>query len=380
MQAVVAVAATTVGFAPSLLSLASGFPDHLVTGAIGLVPVIAILLAGLIAWRPSPPGPEIHDRYLDYILGLALLGLATTTVLFLPQSLSLFFWSWRLDMLALPLFLAGAVTLLCGSRTLWRYRLPLAFLFLAWPLPYAATAISSRMLPLELIALCAAGVFVALSILRRGRRRSRREPERLSSPRPAGRLLAGALLMLSALLTLSADRQLGAAMRLLRADGQPRMTSSAQPPAAIDGFPLGATTPAGLPTWGPPANQALFEYGTEPLITVDRLQPPDARDLELPPGTIAALQGYRLQTARSVDLGSALRGQLESYTDANQGRLLQIVWWDWPVASPAGVARQRVIVERSTQPGVSRAGSGDQLLTFARDLVASEAAAAAPGS
>jgi exosortase/archaeosortase family protein len=54
----------------------------------------------------------------------------------LPARMSAMFWVYRVDLLTLPLFVAGAVAIIFGSRVLWRQRLAIAFLFLAWPYPY----------------------------------------------------------------------------------------------------------------------------------------------------------------------------------------------------------------------------------------------------
>ncbi len=54
----------------------------------------------------------------------------------LPDSLRSRFWLYRIDLLSLPFFVAGIVTLLYGVRRLWALRIPILFLFLAWPVPY----------------------------------------------------------------------------------------------------------------------------------------------------------------------------------------------------------------------------------------------------
>jgi exosortase/archaeosortase family protein len=46
------------------------------------------------------------------------------------------FWVWRIDLVTLPVFLAGVVAILFGVRALWHYRVAILFLFLAWPWPY----------------------------------------------------------------------------------------------------------------------------------------------------------------------------------------------------------------------------------------------------
>jgi len=82
------------------------------------------------------PEPDIHDREVDYIIGVPLLLGSLAINLLLPVRLSTMFWVWRVDLLALPLFVAGSIAILFGVRTLWRLRFPIAFLLFAWPLPY----------------------------------------------------------------------------------------------------------------------------------------------------------------------------------------------------------------------------------------------------
>src|SRR4030088_1577661 len=102
---------------------------------LGLVPFIALAMAASrgIGFRPEP---DIHDRQLDYILGVPLVVGAVGIAYALPARLSTMFWVWRIDLLSLPLFAAGTVALVFGVRALWRMRAALAFLLLAWPLPY----------------------------------------------------------------------------------------------------------------------------------------------------------------------------------------------------------------------------------------------------
>jgi exosortase/archaeosortase family protein len=102
---------------------------------VALTPVLAVLLAAVRAIHPEN-GLELHDRYVDYIIGVPLILVALAIVAIVPIRLSQFFWLWRLDLISLPLFIAGAVALVLGVRTLWRFRLPIAFLALAWPVPY----------------------------------------------------------------------------------------------------------------------------------------------------------------------------------------------------------------------------------------------------
>ena len=101
---------------------------------LALVPVIALGLA--CAMRNNDAGPSIYDRQLDWIVGLFLVTVALACSVTLPAHLSTQYWIWRLDLLTMPLFVAGVVALFFGVRTLWKYRVAVGFLFLAWPYPY----------------------------------------------------------------------------------------------------------------------------------------------------------------------------------------------------------------------------------------------------
>jgi exosortase/archaeosortase family protein len=104
---------------------------------VSLVPAIALALAALRA-RPMRPEPAIHDRQVDYIVGLPLVGAALAANLLLPSRMSAMFWVWRIDLLTLPIFVAGAVAIIFGVRVLWRQKLAVGYLFLGWPYPYTS--------------------------------------------------------------------------------------------------------------------------------------------------------------------------------------------------------------------------------------------------
>jgi len=101
------------------------------------VPIVSLILAGVHS-RPSQPEPAIHDRQTDYIVGVPLMVGALCTNLFLPTKLSAMFWVWRIDLLTMPFFVAGAVAVIFGVRVLWRQKVAVAFLLLAWPYPYTS--------------------------------------------------------------------------------------------------------------------------------------------------------------------------------------------------------------------------------------------------
>jgi exosortase/archaeosortase family protein len=103
---------------------------------IGLVPLIALCMAAVRS-RPATVEPAIHDRQVDYIVGVPLVVAALAINFLLPRQLSAMFWVWRIDLLSLPFFVAGVASIIFGVRAVWRQRLALAYLFLAWPLPYS---------------------------------------------------------------------------------------------------------------------------------------------------------------------------------------------------------------------------------------------------
>jgi exosortase/archaeosortase family protein len=129
------VVAVAVAYHYSLMTLMRTLGLDTPLAYLGLVPVIALGIAALRT-QPRRGEPSIEDRQVDFIIGIPLLAAAVAIVLFLPQRMSILFWYYRVDLLSLPLFAAGAIALLIGVRTLWRCRLAIGFLVLAWPLPY----------------------------------------------------------------------------------------------------------------------------------------------------------------------------------------------------------------------------------------------------
>jgi exosortase/archaeosortase family protein len=134
-RAVVVVAAVIGAYHYSLLTLVRGLGLETPLAYLGLVPVIGLGLAVSRLRLISAP-PDIHDREFDYLVGVPLLAGALAILVLLPHRLSTLFWAWRLDLLSLPLFVAGAVAIVFGVRTTWRLRVAIAYLLLAWPVPY----------------------------------------------------------------------------------------------------------------------------------------------------------------------------------------------------------------------------------------------------
>jgi exosortase len=120
----------------SLLTLARGLTLQTPLAYLALVPLIALVL-GVARLRIDPVGLPIHDRQLDWIVGLGLLAAAAAVLILLPDPMSSTFWLQRIDLLTLPLFVAGLIALLFGVRRVWALKGPIVFLLLAWPVPYA---------------------------------------------------------------------------------------------------------------------------------------------------------------------------------------------------------------------------------------------------
>jgi exosortase/archaeosortase family protein len=119
----------------SLATLVRGLGLDTPLGYLGLVPLISLILMATRALAPHAE-LDIHDRYSDYIIGVSLLMAALGTLVIVPIRLSTFYWQWRFDLLSLPFFVGGTISIVFGLRALWRVRLGVLFLFLAWPLPY----------------------------------------------------------------------------------------------------------------------------------------------------------------------------------------------------------------------------------------------------
>ncbi len=135
LRATLVAVLVVVAYQYSLGTLLSSIGTQTPLAYLGLVPMISLLLVAALLHMPDRQR-DIHDRYLDYIVGLPLVATAVAVVVVGPATMSTFFWLWRVDLLSLPLFVAGAIALAFGVRMLWRLRVPVAFLVLAWPPPY----------------------------------------------------------------------------------------------------------------------------------------------------------------------------------------------------------------------------------------------------
>jgi exosortase/archaeosortase family protein len=135
VRVLLVVASVAVAYHYSLETLLRDVSLDTPLAYLGLVPFIAFGLVVARA-RPAPHEPAIHDRELDYIVGVPLVAIALVMLWVLPARMSTLFWSWRIDLLSLPLFVSGCIIVVFGLRAAWRMRVGIAYLLLAWPVPY----------------------------------------------------------------------------------------------------------------------------------------------------------------------------------------------------------------------------------------------------
>jgi dolichol-phosphate mannosyltransferase len=178
----IALAATAVAF-PDMARALSRVHGPVSTALLALVVAAAVAL-GVARTRPTPGDPDVHDRQLDVIAGLPVLG--ATVWLSAGGSLTT---SERLearDVVAATAFLYGTCFLLLGTRVVMRLWWVLLLPLLALP------AITERR-PLAVL-LTGVVVLAAAAMLGRTARRGRaREPgpdrtRRLPRLAPAGAL------------------------------------------------------------------------------------------------------------------------------------------------------------------------------------------------
>ncbi len=132
-----AVAAVAVAYHLSLQTLATNWRYETPLADLVLVPPLAAMLL-VAASRRHRYVTRLRLGRLDLLVGGFLIVAALAFLTIGPAHWSKYFWAMRLDLLTLPLFAAGGVVLLFGTRALLPLLFPLAFLFLAWPLPYLA--------------------------------------------------------------------------------------------------------------------------------------------------------------------------------------------------------------------------------------------------
>lgn len=127
---ILVMAAAALAFLPSL-SLTKWFIDDKDPSSFAGM-VLLMILPQLIFFFTKEAKPSPGWR--GWAAALAFFALAASILLFLPFELSIGFWYFRMDMLALSFFLAGSLALLFGAEALWKMRFLIIYSLLAWPL------------------------------------------------------------------------------------------------------------------------------------------------------------------------------------------------------------------------------------------------------
>jgi exosortase/archaeosortase family protein len=142
----------------SLRSLSGQWRYETPLADLVLVPVLAAVLF-VAASRRHPYVAELRLGWFDLLAGTTLLAGSLALLAVGPVYWSKYFWAMRLDLLALPIFVAGGVMLLFGARAIVPFGLPVLSLLLAWPLPYLA--LLERLLGAFTTATSSAAAFLA---------------------------------------------------------------------------------------------------------------------------------------------------------------------------------------------------------------------------
>jgi hypothetical protein len=351
-----------------------------------LILTAGVVLTGLIALADRTPVPDIHDRYTDLIVGIPLLLTALAIQLLLPAQLSLFFWLSRIDLLSIPLFCAGVLSLAFGIRVLWRFRLPVFALGAAWPIfgMGVFTGIARSLAAALVIA-------VALGLAVRARAvRPPPSPVRTNGTAPVRRAnLAVALVAVAGIAAGVADAGMRQYGPLLGGDGTSRLRQPVPVTQVGDwnlvrtdhfawiGRYLGrdATWDRYTYRWTSSAQPAPGSLVGLPLL-VDVIATPRLNDL-----SSSGLEPYyRLGTGSLIDshavaLPQGIIGHAAVYADHEAHTDWVAVYWDWPLDPPEGRRYQRVIVSVTDAQAA-------ELTAFSADFVAAAAAravAATPG-
>ncbi|HEX7444067.1 MAG TPA: hypothetical protein VF320_09280, partial [Acidimicrobiales bacterium] len=101
IQMVVLLLVVGIAYNYSLTTLLQNAGQDTPLAYVSLVPAIALALAAIRA-RPLKPEPAIHDRHVDYTIGVPLMAVAIACNMVLPSRWSTMFWVYRVDLFTLP--------------------------------------------------------------------------------------------------------------------------------------------------------------------------------------------------------------------------------------------------------------------------------------
>jgi exosortase/archaeosortase family protein len=124
------VGTTVVAFAHSYADLSPLLASESPESLLLLIPFAAAFLL----WRGLRDGGRDGDEVsVNFFFAIPLLIVLLSLLLWFPARLSYFYWVYRLDLLAVPFFVAIAVLVVFGATALWRARWAIVLLLLGWP-------------------------------------------------------------------------------------------------------------------------------------------------------------------------------------------------------------------------------------------------------
>jgi exosortase len=121
---------TAIAFAFSYGQLAPLAGSDSPESVLLLVPVAAFVMLAAKLAASSRHGDEAA---VNVVFAFPFLLVLAALLVWLPVKLSYFYWVYRLDLLAVPTFLAAAVVLLFGLPALWAARAVFVLLLAGWP-------------------------------------------------------------------------------------------------------------------------------------------------------------------------------------------------------------------------------------------------------
>jgi exosortase len=95
--------------------------------------VIPLIAFGLIATKLAGVARHGDEAAVNFVFALPFLIVLAALLVWLPVKLSYFYWVYRVDLLAVPAFVAVAVIMLFGLPALFAARAAFLLLILGWP-------------------------------------------------------------------------------------------------------------------------------------------------------------------------------------------------------------------------------------------------------
>jgi len=348
--------------------LAYWFSLGTVFRTVNAAPACLLAALALAASRRQRPAPDIHDRYTDYIVGLPLLAGALLLLGYVPSQLSVFAWLWRLDLLSLPLLVAGSIAIAFGVRALWLQRLPLATLFLPWIL--WATGLARN--PIIIVATASLAVATLTDATIATRRAAATSHWIAFRRRPLSSSVAAVAVLVAVSVTAAlADGALARAQPLFDNAGQPRISAAAAMPALRGWAAYHQLDYPWIQRYlGADASWQRYAYAGQdlehPALVVDAISVKDlsqlsGRDLDV----FYRLQHDQMIESRSVMLRNGLIVHVVRYSDPARAIPWLAVYWDWPLKAGHGLQYERLVLSAAGTQALSDA----TLVAFAQRFV-----------